>query len=109
IIFNEHDAAAKWLRLRGADDIADELLAAPVLRVRLAGEHKLHRTAGLRQNAQEPLGIAEEQGGPLVGGKPPRKADREGPRVEKALDFRRIGRLAAQLARRQSSDPSEIE
>src|SRR2546422_3329657 len=58
------------------------LLARLVTRMRLAGEHDLHRAPGVHQQPLQPIGIAENQVGPLVGGKPATEADREGFGIE---------------------------
>ncbi len=54
-----------------------KFLAALVGRVRLAGEDELHRAFRVRQDARQTVGVAEDQGGPLVGGEAPGEADRE--------------------------------
>ena len=51
-------------------DLADHLLAAVVGRVGLAGEHELHRPVAGQQQALEPVGLRQQQRGPLVGGEP---------------------------------------
>ncbi len=69
-------------RGRERDDLADHLLAQVVGRVGLAGEHELHRALGRGQQRQEPIGLGQQQGGPLVGGEPAGEAHGEGLGVE---------------------------
>ena len=82
--------AASRLRL---DDPLHHVLAAPVLRVRLAGEDDLHG------QGEQPLDVAEDEPGALVGREPPREADRQPLRVE-AGRARRAGSCAAACTRR---------
>ena len=53
------------------------VLADVVGRMRLAGEDDLHRPAGGVQDPREPIGVVEDQLGPLVAGEAAREADRQ--------------------------------
>jgi len=73
------------MKLRPAtnlDNLGDQFLAAMIARMGLAREDDLHRAPRVHQEAAKPVEIAEDQVGPLVGGKPARKADRQRLRVE---------------------------
>ena len=64
--------------------LLDQLLAAVVGRVRLAGDDQLHRPLGVQQQALEPLRVAQHQRQPLVRRHAPREADRQHVGVERA-------------------------
>ena len=48
----------------------------------LAGEEDLDRLLWIVEQGLQPLGLREQEGGPLVGGEAPGEADREHPGVE---------------------------
>ena len=75
-----------------ADDLLDQLLAALVGRVRLAGDHELHRTLRVEQQALEALGVAEHQRQPLVRRDAAGEADGEHVGVERVVDPGELGR-----------------
>ncbi len=58
------------------------MLRGLVGRVGLAGEHDLHRPIEVGEDAREPIGVVEDHLRTLVGGEPPRVAEREGFRIE---------------------------
>ena len=62
--------------------LRDELLAAVVGRVALAGDDDLHRTLRVQQQRLEPFRVTQHQGQPLVGRDPAGEADRQHVRVE---------------------------
>ena len=53
--------AGAALAAREVDDVLDDVLAALVRRVRLAGDEHLDRPAGIDEQLREPLGLAEQQ------------------------------------------------
>ncbi|MGQ3366541.1 hypothetical protein, partial [Rhizobium oryzihabitans] len=67
-------------------DLADQLLALVVGGVRLAGEDELDATVVVREQRTQPVGLAEQQCGALVGGHAAREADGERVRVERVVD-----------------------
>ena len=83
VIGKEHHAAVRARAARECDDPLDQLLAALVGGMGLAREHDLERTLGIREQARQPLGVAEEQIGALVGREAPREADRQGVWIER--------------------------
>ena len=71
--------------------LLDELLAAVVGRVALAGDDQLHRPLGVQQQRLEPLRVAQHQGQPLVRGHPAGEADGEDVGVEGGLGPAELG------------------
>ena len=63
-------------------DALQHFLARIVGRMRLAREDDLHRPPRVHQQPPQPVDIAEDQVGPLVGGEPAGEADGERHRVE---------------------------
>ena len=57
----------------------------------LAGEQDLHGPLRIGEDSLQPLDIAEQQGGPLVGGKATRETDRESVRGEDFTGLRDLG------------------
>ena len=56
-------------------DLGDHLLAEVVGGVGLAGEHQLQGARRVEQQGAEPLGLRQQQGGPLVGSEPAGETD----------------------------------
>ena len=77
VVVDERDAAAERRIDGAAVDLLQVVLAGLVGGMRLAGEHDLHRAAGGVQDAQQPIGVVEDQLGPLVAGEAAREADRQ--------------------------------
>src|SRR5690606_11412646 len=63
------------------EDLPDEVLAAPVVRMRLAAVDDLDRPGAAVQREQA-LQVVEQQVGPLVGRRTTGEADREGVREQ---------------------------
>ncbi len=63
-------------------DLADHVLARLIGGVGLAGEHELHRTVRVEQQASQALGLREQQGRPLVRREAPGEPDGERLRIE---------------------------
>ena len=63
--------------------------------MRLAGEEELHRAVLVAEDPLQPLQVAEEQPGPLVGGEAPRAADRQRRRGEAVVHRRELPRAGA--------------
>ena len=82
VVLDERDPALEARLPRMGVHALEHLLPGLVARVGLAGEHDLHRAPGIHQQPLQPLGVPEDQVGPLVGREPPAKADREGVRIE---------------------------
>ena len=61
------------------------MLGLAVPRVSLPRDHELYRALRMVQQAQRPLRVGQQQVQPLVGGHPPREAQREGVGVQQAL------------------------
>ena len=80
-------------------DLLDDLLAALVLRVRLAGEHELHGPLGVVEQLEQPLRLAEEQAAALVRGEAAREADGQDFRVEDVVDLPQLRRAIRPGAR----------
>ena len=77
---------------------ADQVLARPVGRVRLAGEEDLHRALGVGEQLAQAVQVAEQQVGPLVGREAAGEADGQRVGVEELVDL-------AQLAGRPAVAP----
>jgi hypothetical protein len=70
--------------------------------MRLAADNELQRTGGIGEQGEEPLGVVEQQVGPLVGGKAAGKTCGQGVCVEEVLhvpDFLRRGSDGRQMLR----------
>ena len=102
VVLEEDDAPAQPRVAARVDDRANQLLAAVVLRVRLAGEDELHRAAPGRRGASCTRSRSrEEQRRALVGGEAAREADRQRVRVEHLVgQLELLARRAAPLGRR---------
>ncbi len=80
-------------------DLANQLLAGLVGRMRLAGEDDLDRPLRIVDHRRQSIQIAHDQVGPLVGGKSSGEADRQNVRVEQvAGDLHRLVAFAAAAA-----------
>ncbi len=75
VVGQEDDAVAHVLHVGELDDLLDELLAALVGGVGLAGDHDLDRLVRVEQQRAQPLGVAQHQREPLVGRHPAGEAD----------------------------------
>src|SRR5262249_29718394 len=73
----EDDATDELLTHHELAQLAQHLLAGLIRRMRLAGEQQHHGALGIVDEASEARAIAQQQGGALVGGETPRKAERE--------------------------------
>ena len=111
VVLEDEDAAPELLRARAAEDLLDDLLARPVGRVGLAGEDDLDRSLLVPEQPAQPLDVAEEQAGALVGREAAGEPDRQDVRVERCLegieDRRRLavtGELVAQPAPRKDGE-----
>ena len=80
-----------------AHELLDQLLAAVVGGVRLAGDDDLDRPLGVQQQRGEPLGVAQHQGEPLVRRHPAGEADGEHVGVEHLVDPAELGLAGAAL------------
>ena len=105
VVLEDEHPAAELGRARPGEDVLDHPLAGPVGRMGLAGEHDLDRPLLVPQQPGQPVHVAEQQAGPLVGREPAGEADRQDVRVERRLelleDRRRLavaGELVAQPA-----------
>src|SRR5207253_1136884 len=58
VIFEEHNAAAKFRTPSDVQNLGDQFFAAMVARVCLAGEDELHRTLFVIENGGEAIQIA---------------------------------------------------
>jgi hypothetical protein len=67
-------------------ELLDQLFAAVVPWMALAGENKLDRAFRVEKNALETISVAQQKRGPLIGGESPCKPDREYARIENGLD-----------------------
>ena len=73
----------------------DQGLPRLVRRMGLAGDDELHRALRIRQQAQQPLRVVQQQVRPLVGRKAARKAQRQGIGIKEMLrGFDLLGRRA---------------
>src|SRR5262249_17288305 len=82
VILDEYDAAAKFGTPANLDDLGDQLLAAVVARMGLAGEDDLHRAVLVVDDGGQALQVAKEQVAALVGGEAAGKADGQGFGIE---------------------------
>ena len=83
VVGQEHDAVPHLGVVGEPDDLLDQLLAAVVGGVRLAGDDQLDRALGVQQQPLEPLGVAQHQRQPLVRRHAAREADRQHVGVER--------------------------
>ena len=74
-------------------DALEHFLARVVGRVGLAGEDDLHRAPRIDQQPAQPLEVAEDQVGALVGGEPAGEADGERRRIEQRARADDLGGL----------------
>ncbi len=84
------------------DPFLDESLTRLIRRMRLAGNDELHGTLSIRQQAQQPLRVLQQQVRPLVGCKAACESDRQRIRVEhvfRAFDLGRGSAVSHQIAR----------
>ncbi len=101
VIFQEDDAPAQIGSASYVDNPLDQLFAAVVERMRLAGKDNLHGVLGAGENPLQSVHVAQQQRGALVGGKAPRKADCQGARVQQIsgrVDTLRAFAMAQELA-----------
>ncbi len=77
--------------VRELHELLDELLAALVRGVGLAGDHDLHRPLGIGQQLGEPDGVVQHQGEALVRRHPAGEPDRQDVRVEDVVDPAELG------------------
>ena len=77
VVVDECDPAAEARVDRAAIDLLQMVLAGVVGRVRLAGEDELQRPPRRVQDAEEPLGIVEDQLGAFVACEATRETDRQ--------------------------------
>ena len=82
VVFHEDHVLPQVRIARKLHDLADEALARLVLGMRLAGDDDLHRHVLVQQDALQPLHVAEQQRGALVGGEAARETDGERVGVE---------------------------
>ncbi len=73
-------------------DLGDQLLAAVVARMRLAGENDLHRAFLVVDDGRQAFQIAEDERAAFVSGETPGKADGQGLRIEHFLGAGDLGR-----------------
>ena len=101
IVLDEHDSIPEFRPACIVDDLADQLLSGIVPGMGLAGKDHLHRPFPIPNDPGQPVHITEQERGPLVGSKPPCKADGQRFRVEHLIrqaDLRRAGSSHRQLA-----------
>ena len=106
VVGQEHDAVPDLGVVGEAHHLLDQLLAALVGRVRLAGDDQLHRALGVQQEPLEPLGVAQHQRQPLVRRDAAREADGEHVRVERGVDPLELGRQPRRAASRTCASAS---
>ena len=82
VVFQEDHVFPEVGIARELHDLADVALARLVLGMGLAGDDDLHRHVLVQQNALEPLDVAEQQRGALVGGEAAREPDGESVGIE---------------------------
>ena len=91
VVLDEHEAVPHVGLVGERGDLADELLAQVVGGVGLAGEHELHGALGVEHEPLEPLGLRQQERGPLVGGHAAGEADGERLGVERVVDPLELG------------------
>ena len=77
VVGQEHDPVPDPRVVGEPHHLLDQLLAAVVGGVRLAGDHDLHRPLRVEQQLGQPLRVAQHQRQPLVGRHPAGEADRQ--------------------------------
>ena len=82
VVLHEHHPVADRRVPRELHHAADHVLATVVGRVGLARQHELHGPLLGRQQGRQPLGVREQQCGPLVGDEAPGEADGEDGGIE---------------------------
>ena len=87
VVLEDVDPAAELGRPRALEDLLDDPLAGSVGRMGLAREHDLDRALLVPQHARQPLDVAEQQPGPLVGREAAREADGQDVRIERGLEL----------------------
>ena len=87
---------------RKLHDIADEILALVVARVRLAGDHDLHRHILVTEDALDAVHVLEQQGGAFIGGEPARKADSQRVGIQHLFGMPHLRRRSLSAQRRRA-------
>ena len=112
VVGEEHEPAAHVGLAGELLDALDQLLAGRVGWMGLAGEHELHGAVRVMEQAQQPLGVRQQQRRPLVRGEPAGEADREATRVEdlgaEALPGQADELVAAVVERRPRLDRVDV-
>ena len=91
-----------------AHDLLHERLATVVGRMRLAGDHELHRPVGVEQDPLEPLRVAQHQGESFVRRHAAREPDGADVRVEHALDPAELCLTRAALQPRRAQPATDL-
>src|SRR5271156_2927987 len=86
IIFHESDARGEFGFARQLEHPLDQLRAPHIRGMGFAGKNDLYRLQRIREQAFQSPKIVEDQVRPLVGRKPPRKTDRQNPRIEQRAE-----------------------
>ena len=112
VVFEEDHAAAELGPAADVDDLGDQLLAAVVARMRLAGEDELHGPILVVDDRGQAFEVAEDQRAALVGGEAAGEADGQRLGVEHLLGAGDLGRrraaaleLASQPAAGEGDEP----
>ena len=110
VVVDERDPAGEHRIGGAAVDLLQVVLAGLVGGMRLAGKHDLHRPARRVEDAEQPIGVVEDQLGPLVAGEPAREADGQRVRIEQRAggdDARRADVLFLPARARALADERE--
>ena len=100
IVFQENDAAAKLRSASDVHDLGDQLLAAVVTGMGLAGKQQLHGSILIVDDGAKPIEIAKNQRATLISGETPGETDGQCLWIEHFLgasDFRQGGAAAFEL------------
>ena len=85
VVAEEQHVAAGLRALAEAHPLLHQSLPGVVLGVRLAGDDELHRALGVGQDAQQPLGVVQQETRALIGGEAAREAQGQRLGVEHLL------------------------
>ena len=92
VVFEEDDVLPEVGIAGILDDLADQRLAGRILGMGFAGDNDLHGPLRIAEDLLQPLDVAKDQGGALVGGEAAGESDGEGVGIEHFAGAPDLGR-----------------